>query len=141
MNDALFDLPDGARLTPEPLDTLSAGRRLTLRQQHYLDRGFHPLGGRLHAEAAPHGDKTMPGRRCGNCWYRERVETNGNRRWPKCLAEVPPSFFMVGRPYIDRLSRSAASDCRAWWPACTLHSYGDPRLSPDAARHVPEEAG
>jgi len=30
-------------------------------------------------------------------------------------------------------------DCRGWWPACTDHSYGDPRTSGDAARWVPAE--
>ncbi len=36
-----------------------------------------------------------------------------------------------------RVTHGAASDVRAWWPACADHTYGD-GISDDAARHVPE---
>lgn len=37
-----------------------------------------------------------------------------------------------------RVSSGAATDVRAWWSACADHEWGDPGLSPDAARCVPE---
>ncbi|HZN72487.1 MAG TPA: hypothetical protein VFC00_12525 [Micromonosporaceae bacterium] len=127
---------------------LSEQRRRTIRQATALTRGWHPLGLsqaphrrlRLHPEAAPADNPAAPGRRCGNCWYRQLIETNGNRRWPKCIygAENETDAKNPGPP--PRVTHGAATDVRRWWPACTDHSYGDPRLSEDAARYVPEES-
>lgn len=141
---ALFDTP--AR--PAPAPKLSADRRRTIRQAETLARGRHPLGGdkwhaylRLHPDAAPHDDRKAPGRRCGNCWYRRLIATNGNRLWPKCVfgAENPTDADRYGA--LPRVTHGAGTDVRRWWPACVDHSYGDPALSDDAARHVPEPAG
>lgn len=96
---------------------LSADRRRTLRQRELIEAGVHPLTRRkVNAD---------PDRRCGNCWYRGLVDWH-NRTYPKCLND------RNGKP-----THGAATDVRASWPACDLHSYGEPRLSPDAARYVP----
>lgn len=90
----------------------------TLRQRADIQRGRHPLtGSRLN----PDPDAT-----CGNCRFRI-VYGHHNRSYPKCT-------YGDGMP---RASHSAASDVRAWWPACRDHEYGDTRLSPDAARCKP----
>lgn len=102
----------------EPVEKLSADRRRTLRQRADIQRGRHPLtGSRLN----PDPDAT-----CGNCRFRI-VYGHHNRSYPKCT-------YGDGMP---RASHSAASDVRAWWPACRDHEYGDTRLSPDAARCKP----
>ena len=123
---------------PDPLAGLSPGARRTQRQLTALRRGVHPLAAvvstpylmRLHPEAAPVEDRKAPGRRCGNCWYRQLVGGAHDGRFPKCT-------WPGVHPY-PRWTSSAATDCRAWWPGCSDHEYGDPRLSPDAARYVPE---
>jgi hypothetical protein len=38
-----------------------------------------------------------------------------------------------------RVTKGPGSDIRRWWPACEDHTYGDPKLSEDAARSVPAE--
>lgn len=138
---ALFDLPPGATvvtMVPEAAPGLSADRRRTLRQTATLMSGRHPLGGRLHPEAAPVDDRLAPGRRCGNCWYRRLIYTNGNKLWPKCHVDQTNPTDADPRPVSLRITAGAATDCRAWWPACTQHSYGDTAMSDDAARYVPE---
>lgn len=128
-----------------PTEELSADRKRTLRQVEALAAGWHPLQpviGRslkLHAEAAPHSDRNADGRRCGNCWFFSLVHTNGNRQWPKCLfgAENATDANPRGGRW-PRVTRSSASDVRRWWPACVDHVYGDPGVSDDAARCVPE---
>jgi hypothetical protein len=111
---ALFpDLPD----PPAPEPGLSAGQRLTLRQRADVAVGRHPLThGRLSADSAA---------RCGNCRFRV-LERWHDRTYPKCAARDGA-----------RIAHSAQSDVRAWWPGCTDHEYGDPKLSPDAARSGP----
>ncbi len=141
---ALFDTAPFLLALPEPGPVLSADRRRTIRQAALIHGGYHPLSPvvgylrlKLHPQAASGDDRSAPGRRCGNCWYRDLLYTNGNRKWPKCTfgrlnaTDTSPEAW-------PRVSRGAATDCRAWWPGCTDHSYGDPGLSPDAARHVPE---
>lgn len=102
-DDALFDgfePPAG----DYPAEELSADRRRTIRQADDIKAGRHPLGGLLHPEAdrsAHRGDgKSMP-LRCGSCIHRV------DRGWPKCD--------------LSTMSHSAASDVRAWWPACTRY--------------------
>lgn len=124
----LFDLPGGP-VPDEP--KLSGDRRRVQRQAEFLARGQHPLAAalrwslRLHADAAPVDDRDEPGRRCGNCWYRETSLWH-NRTYAKCTADDG-----------TRITHGAGTDVRAWWPACRDHTYGEPALSPDAARCVP----
>lgn len=138
---SLFDSRPYAVELPPPPEKLSPDRARTLRQAAALANGRHPLQPiaghlRLHPEAAPHDDRTAPGRRCGNCWYRQTLDYHA-KTWPKCTygATSPTDTAPGGAP---RISHSAASDVRAWWPGCTDHSYGEPGLSDDAARWVPE---
>ncbi|MFC4062807.1 hypothetical protein ACFOWE_31335 [Planomonospora corallina] len=103
----LFDVQ--AAPPPEPEE--SAGARRTCRQAEALACGRHPLtGGRLHAEAAPHDDRSAAGRRCGTCRWRQPVR-GGARSYAKCL-----------RGNGTRVTHGAATDVRAWWPACPDHS-------------------
>jgi hypothetical protein len=144
---ALFDITPADRpgVPATPAAKLSADRRRTIRQAEMLAHGRHPLGGdkwhaylRLHPEAAPHDDRRAPGRRCGNCWYRRVLEYN-SRSYPKCLYGMENATDADPNPGLPpRVTHGAATDCRAWWPACLNHVYGDPALSDDAARHVPE---
>lgn len=78
-----------------PVERLSAGRALTVRQKADVAAGRHPLmrGLRLLGN----------GETCGSCAHRVTVH-GGARDYPKC------EF---------RVTHSAASDCRAWWPACS----------------------
>jgi hypothetical protein len=113
--------------TPEPVEKLSADRRRTLRQRADIGRGRHPLtGSRLH----PDEDA-----RCGNCRFRAVVPWH-SRSYPKCFYE-PAGWDVERMKGWPRVTHSAASDVRAWWPGCTDHEWGDPKLSPDAARCRP----
>jgi hypothetical protein len=138
MTDALFEVPDGARVEPGP--TLSPDRRRTLRRAETLAAGYHPITGlRLHDQAAPADDRKAPGRRCGNCRFRAELLADGykGRRVPKCLnpgSRSAAEIETLGPPYI---SHSAATDVPKWLPGCRDHSYGDPGVSEDAARWVP----
>lgn len=115
---------------PEPPEQVSADRRRTLRQQRDVASGRHPLtGGPLHPLASRHRDASAPKAdpfTCGSCYFRQVLRAKGGS-YPKCLADD-------GR----RVSHSAASDVRAWWPACPDYSPGDSGLSPDAARTLPD---
>jgi hypothetical protein len=129
---------------PEPEPPQSATVRRTKRQAALLANGRHPLSSPmglslwLHDEAAPADDKNAPGRRCGNCRWRE-VLAYHNRSYAKCMR---PGNWQSGEDYErngpPQVSHSAATDVRAWWPGCKNHEWGDPGLSPDAARCVPE---
>lgn len=79
----------------------SADRRRTARQRAQVELGVHPLAGtRLRPDLGT----------CGDCPMRE-LRSSGGRVYPKC--KLGPD------------SNGAATDVRAWWPACTRH--------PDAA--------
>lgn len=81
--------------TAEPVDSLSADRRRTLRQRADVDRGVHPLmGGETRPELGT----------CGSCANRVKSHLG----FPKC--EVGPR------------THSASTDVRAWWPACGQYS-------------------
>lgn len=141
---SLFD-PEPFTVDATPAEPLSADRKRTLRQLDALAAGRHPLQPltgrslRLHPEAAPYNDRRAEGRRCGSCWYFKLVYTNGNRQWPKCLyGAVNPTDANPNPGPPPRVSRSSASDVRRWWPGCVDHVYGDPDVSDDAARYVPE---
>ena len=130
-DDGLFELPADARRDPAEhlrAPDLSAGRRLTLRQTATLAAGWHPLGPRLHAEAAPHNDRDAPGRRCGNCQHRE-LFSHHSRTYPKCW------YGWDGKHVTARLSHGAASDCRAWWPGCVDHLYAEHPTDDDEEEH------
>lgn len=111
---ALFDMDPESPAGPEP--KLSAGRRRTLRQMAALERGRHPLSLlhsvplALHAEAPDPHDRSAAGPRCGTCLFRAPATSNGWHSFPKCDREIGGT-----KPYV---TFSAASDCRAWWPAC-----------------------
>jgi len=109
----LFDVDPAP--VPEPEPTLSADRRRTLRQKAAVANGRHPLtGGRAFPDMGT----------CGSCAHRILLRHH-DRTWPKC--GVGPS------------SHSAATDVRAWWPACGRYEPGD-RISDDAARWTPDHA-
>lgn len=136
----------GAEPVPaEPQPKESPTVRRTKRQAALLAARRHPLSSPLgyslwlHAEAAPADDRTADGRRCGNCRFRQ-TGTWHNRTYAKCYAPGLMDAAAYERSGPPRVSHSEATDVRAWWPACVDHDYGDPKLSPDAARCVPEAA-
>lgn len=98
--------------------SLSPDRRRTARQAELIRRGVHPLT-RLPAhelaptDASPQDGKNLP-YRCGSCVYRQ-VAPWHNGSYPKCWLPGPGGEAAKGYP---RVSHSAASDVRAWWPAC-----------------------
>lgn len=129
---------------PTPDEPLSADRRRTLRQASQVAAGIHPLtGGRLHSLASRHRDADSPKSdpfTCGSCYFR-RVEKYHDRSYPKCWLPNPAAGADApARQIYSRVSNSAASDVRAWWPACPDYSPGD-SLSPDAARSIPDGKG
>lgn len=108
MTEPLFEgyEPEGAAGDAQ----LSPDRRLTLRQQADVRKGLHPLNhGPLHDQADRSASKDDGARRpltCGTCVNRQSfVWKSGS--YPKCVA-------------FDRVfvKHSAATDVRAWWPAC-----------------------
>lgn len=131
--DALFDMAGTA--PPEPQPAESATVRRTKRQAALLASGRHPLSSPLgvsiylHPDAAPADDRDAPGRRCGNCRFRE-LFGHHTRSYPKCT-------WPGGGERPRWASHGEATDVRRWWPACLHHEWGDPQVSPDAARYVP----
>lgn len=116
--DALFEMPDPEPGPPVALsEPMSADRRRNLRQAETIAAGGHPL----NLVAAPvyrhpftvdqtytRDDSAGRNLTCGSCVFRE-VEQHNSRKYSKCQAGG-------GR----RVSSGAATDVRAWWPACTL---------------------
>lgn len=133
------DVPLFPGYKPPAVEDLSAGQRLTRRQQEQVTAGVHPLtGGPLHPLASRHRDRDAPATdpfTCGSCWHRTLMGYHG-KRYAKCVqgAESDTESTM-GR--LPRVTHGPASDVRAWWPACPEYVPGDSGLSPDAARHVP----
>lgn len=113
--------------TAEPIEKLSPDRRRTLRQRGDVARGRHPLTGSRLA--------TDPESLCGNCRFRAVVRHH-NRSYPKCFYE-PAGWDVEKMRGWPRVTHSTASDVRAWWPGCSDHEFGDPKLGPDAARYRP----
>ena len=116
-DDTLFHAEPVA--APEPAPKLSDDQRRALRQLNALRAGTHPLGmypkilpGHLplHPDAAPADDRKAPGLRCGTCLFRELLGHHG-RKHPKCL-------FGNTEGRWSRVTHGAATDVRAWWPAC-----------------------
>lgn len=90
----------GLPAAPErpPADNRTRDRARTARQRRDVAAGRHPLT----------GGKTFPDRgTCGTCIHRIRV-TWHVKRYPKCDAAGTPTH-------------GAATDVRAWWPACSQH--------------------
>lgn len=119
MDDALFPIPDGARV-----EKADSPRTLAERQMAKMRRGLHPLSMpgrlviRLHKDAPPPEDLRAPGPRCGSCRFRQLVQAENWRTYPKCAKP--------GRSSI--LTHSNATDVKNWFPAC--HEY-EPK--PDGA--------
>lgn len=102
-----FDPPD-----PPTEPPLTAQRRLTLRQKADVAAGVHPL---THTPLHPSASRdAVPGQSgpftCGACVFRA---PGGPHDYPKCLLPGPD-----GHPIRARLSHSATTDVRGWWPAC-----------------------
>jgi hypothetical protein len=138
---AMFDVEPLPAAEPDPPQ--SATVRRTRRQAAMLANRRHPLSSPLgyslflHAEAAPADDRDAPGRRCGNCRFRQ-ILGHHDSRYPKCVAPGLMSADAYERLGPPRVSHGEATDVRAWWPGCKDHEWGDPALSPDSARSVPE---
>lgn len=109
MTDALFDMPTAA---PEPVEKLSADRRRTIRQRQAIANGVHPLASPLGIHLLIHADET---RTCGSCAFRHNGNPGNGRSYPKCLWRPGDTG---GYP---RVTGGAATDVRAWWPACRDH--------------------
>lgn len=92
---SLFNVDPIPTPGPEPL---SAGRRLTIRNNDSLARGLHPATGQRLA-----GN----GETCGTCAHHNHYDYH-NRAYNKCAKH------RLGE------SHSAASDIRVSWPACAL---------------------
>ena len=110
MTETLFDLPPGAVVEREPVEKLSPNKRRLILHRRRIAAGLHPLAGvsdglRLHPDAPR--DKDGPGPRCGDCVWRMASEHYMGKSFPKCMVHDG-----------IRATRSEASDCRAWWPAC-----------------------
>lgn len=118
---ALFEmepLPDAAPRADESVD-----QRRNRRQSEAIANGVHPLalvwpGIRLHLAAdrdAQPGDgvKIL---RCGSCRWREVLRHN-DRLYPKCTN-------LHGARSTPVVTHGAATDCRAWWPACSEYVHG-----------------
>jgi hypothetical protein len=56
-----------------------------------------------------------------------------DRTYPKCIAAVEGTEHLTA----PSITHGAATDVRAWWPACIDYQPGDNSLSPDAMRVLP----
>jgi hypothetical protein len=131
----LFDL-DPAQIVPAPAK-LTPDQRRVQRQAETLAAGYHPLTKlKLHEDAAPAGDRNAEGRRCGGCRFRLALPYH-NKSYAKCLNPGSMGADEVDRYGPPFVTHGAGTDVKAWWPGCRDHSYGDRRLSDDAARWVP----
>lgn len=99
----LFDLASGAIVAQaaEPAAKLKPDQARALRQAAAMQRGMHPLGSKLHPDAAD--GRTGEGLRCRGCVH---VTTQGytSGRYLKCDAHT--------------ITRGPGTDLRLWWPAC-----------------------
>ncbi len=103
--DSLF--PDLVPAVPEPVEKISAGRRLTMRQKRDVELGRHPLtGGKARPDLGT----------CGGCALRS-LEFGGARSYPKCIQGA--SLDTTPRPAGPYMTHGPATDVRAWWPACS----------------------
>lgn len=106
----LFDTAPYTVTPPPPRPKESPDSSRTRRQREAITWGYHPLalvvpGLRLHADASKDPADWTTGPRCGGCRFRVT-----GRRYPKCGLPTAVILRWTGGP---------ATDCRAWWPACT----------------------
>lgn len=121
--DLFPDLPALPPAPPPIVDTRSAGVRLTDRQRALVAAGVHPLT----------RERTRPDLgTCGDCALRVLV-LGHTRTYPKCVRGLPDGRPLTDAPYA---SRGAATDVRAWWPACPSHELA--HTGTDAARWTPD---
>lgn len=111
----LFDSAPWRVAPPPPdVDDRTADQRRRDRQMRELETGVHPITRRpLHPDAPPPGDQNAAGPRCGACRHRVLVHHH-DRSWPKCWLGATDDDL----PYV---THGAASDVRAWWPACSAY--------------------
>lgn len=97
---------------PEPSPVFEApkrsvGQRLTERQAKDIKAGIHPLtGSMIHDLADTTARRSDPPNlmyRCGSCVHRVLMRHH-DYTYPKCDLTV--------------MTHGAATDVRAWWPAC-----------------------
>lgn len=95
---------------------VSPDERRTVRQRDAVRRGLHPLALvfpliRRHpgtiGETYTAGDERARDLTCGSCRFRDLQDHHG-RRYAKCWKDGD-----------RRATSGAATDVRAWWPACT----------------------
>lgn len=124
-------------------ELVSAVRRLTARQVQRIRNGIHPLTlERLHPAAtpdlcAPDAPRGQPFT-CGSCRFREVIGYHRSS-FPKCVRELYDPARDASAQVLDDLrlvSHGAATDVRAWWPACPAYEPGDRGLSADASRSL-----
>jgi hypothetical protein len=144
--EGLFDASPYYVAPPEPTrPDLSPDQRRTLRQREDIAAKRHPLTrGPLHPFAAPEiaspdAEKGRPFT-CGSCRFRE-VWRYHNRSYPKCVRDLTyghhdSSDVERGVVALRNVSHGAATDVRAWWPACAGYEAGDLSVSRDAARSM-----
>lgn len=113
----LDGMPEPVAVTPPP--KLSPDRARTHRQRALIDAGYHPL---TREKARPDLGT------CGDCALRVFVNS-GVRTYAKCARGSRPGEPLDHAPFA---SKSAASDLRAWWPACPAHEWA--HTGSDAAR-------
>lgn len=113
-----------------------ADKRRTKRQRDLINGGFHPLGLALAGPLRLHPQAAEQGRTCGNCRFREIVGHH-SRSYPKCVIDKGPHAQTWASDAAPRYSAGPGTDVRRWWPGCVDHEWGDPSLSPDAARSGP----
>jgi hypothetical protein len=102
----LFDA-EPYQVTPAPPP--GADGRRTLRQADVLATGYHPVSRlKLHPDAPPVEDRAAPGPRCGDCAHLFR--------------KVMGSTYLKCGP---NATGGAATDLRAWWPACAAWKAAD----------------
>lgn len=124
----LFDMDPVPAAAEEPKPRLGTDASRTIRQAQAMANGRHPLALvhgaplRLHPDAPQVGDRKAPGPRCGTCIF------SGRNGWGyiKCSrgqsGEIGTPSFRRG-PYE---THGAATDIRAWWPACTFFEAPQP---------------
>lgn len=98
---------------------LSADQRRTQRQRRDVELGKHPLT----------GEQTRPDLgTCGTCALRSNEFSPHG--YPKCTRGAQHEH-RAPRPG-PYMTRGAATDCRAWWPACPSHQPASGLPTPGA---------
>lgn len=139
-NPSLFDLaPHHTAPPPEPQN---ATQRLRARQAARIAAGAHPLAVdgasiRLHPDTArplENDGRASDPLRCGTCTHRRHLGGHA-KNYPKCLhgyteTPIPADQQKPNGPKLritmPRVTRGQASDCLAWWPACTAWEAAKP---------------